>query len=290
MKHYVFTGFLTSLFLLVALLTSCEKPLLSETSEDQTSQGNLNVNVLQIEQTPFASLTRTALADVCTRLSFAVYSADGTRVKQVNQTSEHTSFGQASFSLEEGNYKVVVVAHSSDGNPTMTNAAKIQFSNALGFTDTFLGTSDVTIGDEAVDVDISLNRIVALCRFVVTDDYPENLSKIHFYYTGGSGTFDASTGFGSVNSKQSVWCENLTASQKQFDLYTFLHDTEGSIHLQVTAYDDADNIINEREYDVPLQQNKITWFSGSYFTGGSSSNTFTVTVNADWAGEVHLNF
>ena len=106
------------------VLCACEKALVSEekTSEDN---GNLRVSVFEIEKTPFTSLTRgEAVADICTHLNFAVYTPDGTRVKQVNQTSDAANFGTASFQLEEGDYLLVVVGHSSLKNPTMTNPAK----------------------------------------------------------------------------------------------------------------------------------------------------------------------
>ena len=278
------------LFLLVALpLTSCEKPLLTESSDGQKPDGNLVVSIFQIEQTPFASLTRTAAADVCTRLNYAVYALDGTRVKQVNQKSEDAGFGVASFQLEQGNYQLVVVAHSSNGNPAMTDPTCIKFTNAQGYTDTFLSTSDVTISDEQVGMNVSLDRIVSLCRFVITDNYPADVARMRFYYTGGSGAFDANTGLGCVNSKQSLFFD-VSSGQKQFDLYTFLHDTEGTIHLLATAYDAGNNVLYEREFDVPLVQNKMTWLSGPFFSGTTSSSTFSVVINTDWAGEYHLTF
>lgn len=278
------------LFLLVALpLTSCEKPLLTESSDGQKPDGNLVVSIFQIEQTPFASLTRTAAADVCTRLNYAVYALDGTRVKQVNQKSEDAGFGVASFQLEQGNYQLVVVAHSSNGNPAMTDPTCIKFTNAQGYTDTFLSTSDITISDEQVGMDVSLHRIVSLCRFVITDNYPADVARMRFYYTGGSGAFDANTGLGCVNSKQSLFFD-VSSGQKQFDLYTFLHDTEGTIHLLATAYDAGNNVLYEREFDVPLVQNKMTWLSGPFFSGTTSSSTFSVVINTDWAGEYHLTF
>ena len=276
--------------MLVALpLTSCEKPLLTESSDGQEPDGNLVVSIFQIEQTPFASLTRTAAADVCTRLNYAVYALDGTRVKQVNQKSEDAGFGMASFQLEQGNYQLVVVAHSSNGNPAMTDPTCVKFTNAQGYTDTFLSTSDITISDEQVGMDVSLHRIVSLCRFVITDNYPADVARMRFYYTGGSGAFDANTGFGCVNSKQSLFFD-VSSGQKQFDLYTFLHDTEGTIHLLATAYDAGDNVLYEREFDVPLVQNKMTWLSGPFFSGTTSSSTFSVVINTDWAGEYHLTF
>lgn len=278
------------LFLFVVLpLTSCEKPLITESTDGQEPDGNLVVSVFQIEQTPFESLTRTTAADVCTRLNYAVYALDGTRVKQVNQKSEDGGFGVASFQLEQGNYQLVVVAHSSNGNPAMTDPTCIKFTNAQGYTDTFLSTSDITISDEQVGMDVSLHRIVSLCRFVITDNYPADVARMRFYYTGGSGAFDANTGLGCVNSKQSLFFD-VSSGQKQFDLYTFLHDTEGTIHLLATAYDAGNNVLYEREFDVPLVQNKMTWLSGPFFSGTTSSSTFSVVINTDWAGEYHLTF
>ena len=173
----------------------------------------------------------------------------------------------------------------------MTDPKKVQFSNAQGFTDTFLWSGNITIGDEAKEMSLSLRRIVALCRFVITDDFPADVKTMRFYYTGGSGAFDAATGYGSVNSKQDVKF-TVSATQKQFDLYTFLHDAEGTIKLTVTALDDKDNVLNERSFEVPLYQNQITWFTGAFFDGsGASSSTITdIDINTEWAGEHHLTF
>jgi len=158
--------------------------------------------------------------------------------------------------------------------------------------DTFLSSGDVTIGEEPVEIDVTLDRIVALCRFVVTDDIPSDVRKMQFYYTGGSGAFSAYTGLGSVASKQTVTFDITDGSQKQFDLYTFLHEQSDNIALKVTALDASGNTLYERDFDVPMEQNHITWLSGAFFNGsGSSSTSVTgVTVNTDWAGETHLTF
>lgn len=282
-----------ALFIVFAVF-ACEKGISSDDKKSGESKGNLKVTVYEIEKTPFPSLTRAVepASAVVTRLNFAVYDTDGTRLKQVNQElGKNADFGTTSFQLEEGTYQLVVVGHSSNGNPTMTNPAKIQFTNSTGYTETFLFSEDVTIGPEAVEKKVSLDRIVSLCRVVITDDYPSNVRKMRFYYTGGSGAFNAATGLGSVNSKQTMTFD-VTAGQKQFDLYTFLHDQYGDIALKVTAYDNTDNVLFERDFDVPMEQNHITWLSGAFFGGsGSSSTTITgVTVNTDWAGETHLTF
>lgn len=275
----------------LSVMVSCEKPLMGVESDEP--EGNLKVTVFEMEKTPFGSLTRVAepASAMCKRLNFAIYTLDGTRVKQVNQTSDAEEFGTASFQLEEGDYQVVVVGHSSNGNPTMTDPTCIKFTNAQGYTDTYLWSGVVTIGAEPMDFQVSLDRIVALCRFVITDDFPADVKQMRFYYTGGSGAFDANTGLGCVNSKQDVKF-SVATGQKQFDLYTFLHDVEGTIHLTVTGLDAAGNELYNRQFDVPMQQNYITWLTGAFFNGSGSSSTTIggVTVNTDWAGETHITF
>lgn len=272
----------------VCSLLSCEK--LDFTGDYET--GSLTVKVFQIEQTPFANLTRTEVKNACSRLNFAIYGTDGTRIKQINQLVSESNFGTASFQLEEGTYLMVVVGHSCNGNPTMTDPNKIQFTNSTGYSDTFLYSQTVTIGDEPLELDISLDRIVSLCRFVVTDDFPADVAKMQFYYTGGSGAFNASTGLGSVNSKQTVTF-NVNAEQKQFDLYTFLHDTEGTIDLKVSALDSKDNVLRERTFTVPLTQNQISWLSGPFFdsySAAASSAITSIDVHTDWAAEHHYSY
>ncbi|MBO4215735.1 MAG: FimB/Mfa2 family fimbrial subunit [Bacteroidaceae bacterium] len=231
------------------------------------------------------------VSTVCERLNFVVYDMNGTRVKQVNQTLDAADYGTASFQLPEGDYMVVVVGHSSNGNPTMTNPYKIQFTNTQGFTDTFLCCGDVTIGEEGAELEVSLDRIVSMCQFIITDEIPTEVKKMRFYYTGGSGAFDATTGLGCVNSKQDVKFD-VVAGQNEFDLYTFLHDIDGTIHLTVTALDATGNELYNRTFDVPMEQNQITKHAGAFFNGsGSSSTTISdVMVNADWAGEKLITF
>ena len=275
-------------------LASCEKVAIPESDASEELNGNLRVSVYQIEQTPFAGSTRTteAASVACTRLNFAIYDEDGSRLKQINQQSSADDFGSVAFQLDEGTYQLVVVGHSANGNPTMTDPTKIQFSNATGYTDTFLCYGEVTIGEDPVDYEVSLDRIVALCRFVITDDIPAEVKKLRFYYTGGSGAFNAVTGLGCVASKQDVKFDVTPAGSKQFDLYTFLYDQSDNIALTVTALDANGNELYSRQFDVPMQQNNITWLSGAFFNGsGSSSTTISgVTVNTDWAGETHLTF
>jgi len=220
---------------------------------------------------------------------------EGKRLKQFNQMVGDSDFGTASFDITTGQYQVVAMAHSSNGNPTMTNPLKIQFTNAKGYSDTFLYNTTLTVDDEPQTLGLTLKRIVALCRFIISDAIPERVEKMMFQYKGGSGAFDATTGLGCVNSTQVVTIEVQTGEQNTVcDLYTFLHEQTGVIHLVVMALDDTENVIYEREFDVPMQRNMVTTLSGDFFTGqtpGSTcTTTTTVSIDGLWEGEKLINY
>ena len=264
------------LYCLLFLLVGCESPVITDDEADM--DGNLRVIVPPLAYQEY------------TRLNYAVYTMDGARVGQKNQEKSGAGFGATSFQLEDGDYQLVVVAHSSDGNPAMTNLAKVQFTNAQGFTDTFLGSENVTIGEEPVEVNMKLDRIAALCRFVITDDFPADAAKIRFYYTGGSGAFNVMSRLGSVKSRQEHTYD-LASGQKLFDLYTFLHDVEGAIRLTVTVYDHNGNVMNERTFeDIKLQQGHTNTFSCDFFTGGVASSAISVSINTAWDSEDRRTF
>lgn len=280
--------------LAAALLTSCEKPIVTEQGEIQ-SEGNLKVSVFELEQTPFNAQLRGAVSDLCTHLNFAIYDAGGERLKLVNQMVGDSDFGATSFQLLEGTYQLVAVAHSSSSNPTMTNPQKIQFTPAKGYSDTFLYYTTIVIGKEAQTMNLSLHRIVSLCRFVINDAIPVGITRMEFEYTGGSGHFSAVSGLGVGKPTQKVSYAVVAGQQgTQCDLYTFLHDTAGTIHLTVRAFDAADNKQLEREFDVDLERNMITWLRGRFFndftTIPSQTISPTVTIDGTWGGEIEQEF
>ena len=279
------------LLLAVLIISACEKVDFDTEDVVPAANGNLTVNVSMLDEIPLSFYTRANAANACKRLNFVVYDSNGKRVKQNNQQLGEAGYGTTSFQLPEGGYHLVVLAHSSDGNPTLTNPAKVQFTNAKGFTNTFVYSGFVTIGDQPQQLKADLNCISALCRFIITDDFPSDVKKMRFYYTGGSGTLDANVGFGCVKSKQDLKFD-VTATQKQFDLYTFLHDTEGTIHLTVSALDASGVEIHQREFDVPMTCNRISWVECDYFEESSIPNVrvSTESIAKEWEGEFHLTF
>ena len=289
-----------SLFLMLFLASSCEKAILDESKAEKTEtisstssslpKGNVLLSIEQLEQVPFRMVTKGVADELPTHLCFAIYDMSGTRIKQVKQTLSNTDlgvadlgimadFGHASFSLEKGTYQLVALAHSSTKNPTMTNLSKIQFTNALGYSDTFLYYTVLTVSDAPLSIHLTLDRICALCRFVISDPIPDGVSQIKFQYKGGSGHFSAFTGLGVTNSTQVVTRQVQPGQQHQvFDLYTFLHQEEGVIDLTATALDAAGKELCTWEFSIPMAQNQITWLTGNFF-GNSYPDQWRVIPN-----------
>lgn len=286
---------LLPLISLTALLSACEKGYEAETEVSTTAEeGSTTVsfNIVSISQTDFDGTvyaTRAAdLSEYCTRINLAAFDASGTK-STVNQTSSDSDFGTLTLSLSEGTYDVVILAHSGTGNATISSVDEIKFPNNK-MTDTFLYYTQITV-EGTTSYDISLARVVAMFRLIVTDATPSDVAQMQFYYTGGSSTLDATTGFGCVNSRQTeVRDVDDTAytGQSQYEVYTLPHATDDSLKIVVSALDSLGTTLYERTFtDVPVTVNKITQYTGEFFGASTEqgASTLTLTISDEWSLE-----
>lgn len=281
--------------LLVFFIASCQKVAVDDVDGNEEEQGQkslITFRINQIEQTPFSSSEyssrATSITKLCSHIFLAVYKSDGVRLTTKSQNSSDKDFGKLSVSLAKGTYRIVLLAYNQKDNPTAVDAQKIVFGNNGKMTDTFLWSDEITV-ENNLEKDISMKRAVAMFRLITTDNIPANVTKMKFYYTGGSSTLNAITGIGNANSKQE---ENLTVAETgkpgTFEVYTFPKDDENVLKIEVTALDANGNTVASRTFeDVPISRNKITQYKGEFFTGGGSGNvtiTFTnLTTDDEWS-------
>lgn len=299
-------GLRNSLWLAISLvlIASCEKPLIDDSesgnikeNENEEKVQTITFNANGIEQLSFSdgnelqspsySRGSVSLADVCKRLSFAVFDESGVRVgKTLYTTSTDKNFGQVSVSLSEGTYTFVFIADNGAGNPTITSPKKITFKDNK-VTDTFYYCGDLTIDDgSASEYDVELKRAVAMFRLVVSDATPEDIKQMKFNYTGGSSTFDATTGYGCVNSTQTEYrsvVSDAYEGSSSYDVYTFPHEDGKPLQMKISALagQSATAAVKYmRTIDnVPVEKNVITRYSG-YFYGESpeGGRSFGITI------------
>ncbi len=283
-----------SVFIAVALmLAACEKLNLddyidvdgssassSSAEEEEVENGfkvtlrvaNLDVSAYDGGSTFAAAKTRAASVDeLGNRINIAIYQA-GSRVKTVNQQAATDDFGTVSFYLDdEGDYEILLLLHSCDGNATTTALDGVKFpSNKV--TDTFWFFADSLAVHDAVSLDIDVSRRVAMYRFTIEGEIPSDVAQMKFYYTGGSSTLDGTTGFGCVNSRQTEYRDVVShAAGQTFELFTFPHDETDELKMTVTALDAADNDLHQVVYtNVPVELNMITSHSADFFNEAGS--------------------
>ena len=246
-----------------------------------------------IEMVPFENTTisraSTEMSELCSRLQFAVFK-DGEKKKNISQQAGDAGFGEATISLPEGDYQLVVMGHSCTGTATITDLEKITFPNNK-VTDTFYYYGTFTVGNDSKTVELDLKRAVAMLRFNLTQPLAENIKQLKFLYTGGSSTFSAITGFGSVNSRQTE-IRDVASGQKVFEVYTFPHAQEGKLKVTITALDANGTEIAETVMEeIPVEVNKISVYNGVLFDDSTNSSSPSIKVkgDGDWDGTINVN-
>lgn len=271
------------------MLASCEKVMLDEApTSDNTENCNVVIHATSISQKLMTSrATSSSLSEVATRLTCAFFS-DGEKKKNISQTIADDDFGTVSLNLPKGNYELVVIAHNGAGNCTISSTSKVTFyKNKV--TDTFYYYGTLEVDDEKTEKEITLERPVGMFRLCITDTIPSDAAELTFKYTGGSSTFNPSTGYGSVNSRQTE-TRTMSTVIKNYDFYTFPHSDGKNLSITATVTNSLGDDICERELtEIPIQRNTITTYSGAFFSK-SGNFQLKINVNATWEGENKYDF
>lgn len=274
--------------MLAVAFISCEKVELPSTNNEKPQEDGVSIcfTISNIEQVAFDNgmvNTRAAITDLCSRITFAFFQ-DDEKIKQVSQKASDDGFGNLTVSLPSGSYKFVVLAHNGTDNPTVTSLDKITFGNNGKLADTFYyyGELDAT---ESKDVNLSLKRVVAMVRFIITDAIPADVKKMKFEYTGGSSSLNATTGLGCVKSQQEETFtveEAAHTGQSQYEIYTIPHATDGTLKLTVKALMNDDEEYKKQTFeDVPVTINKITKYTGKFFENTQKPGEIKISLQTD---------
>ena len=272
------------ILLLTLALTACE---VNNAPDDESAMSTAQPGRLTIELVEQDSF---AYSHLC----FAIYDQMGKRLRQTNQTPDDSKFGTASYKLDEGTYGLVILAHSSTRNPAMTNPDQIRFNNGIGYTETFLFYDTLHMTSVGRTLTPALQRVVAMCRFVISDPLPDEVAQLRCDFTGGSGHLSAVSGHGvTAHTQTATFSIDGQTSTPQFDLYTFLPHDADTIALTVTALDKNNKKLLTRDFSVPMQTNVVTWLAGRFFdTESTDSWTIipNVTLSPLWSGEKYITY
>ncbi|MCR4809466.1 MAG: FimB/Mfa2 family fimbrial subunit [Prevotella sp.] len=294
-KHSI----LLSALMLVAMMgmTACEKAVLEEeekTAEEVQTKCNVIIRTSMYNIVPFDTRAVQSVADFSNTLQFILYQ-DGTKVKSVTQKKSEGSYGQIALTLQPGTYQLLVLAHSSTDNPTVSDPTAIHFTNSDGYSDTFCYYGDIEVTLEQNTYDVLLQRATSMVRVTIVDEIPSNVTKIRLYYEGGSGVLNATTGMGGTVKSQQAITYNVVGYTAPLALkaYTFLKNEEGTLNMTVTAYAANDVIVAEKSLtNIPMKHRMVTEYSGYLFSTPQVNvdASFNLTAETEWSVFQQLTF
>lgn len=310
MKKKTYVWLASLLLMLVATLTSCEKFALDDSG---TNSHDANANVIIHASVAKNNSTGTRsgeedeevegkpLEDYCSRLSIAIFDGEE-KVKTLNLTAEKNGYDDIGINLDAGKYRMVAIGHNGSGNCTISSPEKVKFyKNKMTDTFFYYGTFNVIDGEDTDDY-ILLNRAVAQFKVHITDaTIPAEAHSIKFYYTGGSSTLDAVTGYGCVQSRQTESFK-LQEGKRDYSVYTFPREENKGLKMTINILDaDAQSIKEYSKEGVPVKRNNITQTNISIKDhtitdpdqkedDGSGKGNLGFTVNPDWEGEIVVEF
>ena len=310
MKKKTYVWLASLLLMLVATLTSCEKFALDDSG---TNSHDANANVIIHASVAKNNSTGTRsgegdeevegkpLEDYCSRLSIAIFDGEE-KVKTLNLTAEKDGYDDIGINLDAGKYRMVAIGHNGNGNCTISSPEKVKFyKNKMTDTFFYYGTFNVIDGEDTDDY-ILLNRAVAQFKVHITDaTIPAEAHSIKFYYTGGSSTLDAVTGYGCVQSRQTESFK-LQEGKRDYSVYTFPREENKGLKMTINILDaDAQSIKEYSKEGVPVKCSNITQTNISIQghtisepnqkeNDDSGNGGLGFTVNPDWEGEIVVEF
>ena len=325
MKKKTYVWLASLLLMLVATLTSCEKFALDDSgtnSHDANANVIIHASVAENNSTGTRSgeedfedeeegdedgldegdeeIEGKPLEDYCSRLSIAIFDGEE-KVKTLNLKAED-GYEDIGINLDAGKYRMVAIGHNGSGNCTISSPEKVKFyKNKMTDTFFYYGTFNVIDGEDTDDY-ILLKRAVAQFKVHISDaTIPAEAHSIKFYYTGGSSTLDAVTGYGCVQSRQTESFK-LQEGKRDYSVYTFPREENKGLKMTINILDaDAQSIKEYSKEVVPVKRNNITQTNISIKDHTISDpdqkedddpgkGGLGFTVNPDWEGEIVVEF
>ena len=227
-------------------------------------------------------------------MTLAFYSADGSEVSKITQEKGSAeNFGDFSLTLPLGSYTMVVIGRDVlEGDAFSLTSATVAGYTSERVRETFCAKQSVAItSSAAVNLDVTLNRIVAQLTIQSTDGRPEGASKIRTTYSGGGKMFSPSTGLAIEDTGFSLVNTPKTAVGATIGIknFAFLASDEQVMDITLEVLDADDNVLITKEVkDVPLARNKKTTLSGALFT--PTAVALGVRVEEDWLPDETITF
>ena len=230
-------------------------------------------------------------------ITLAFYTANGTEQYKYTQLKDdnttYTTFGNFSCSLPMGSYTMVIVAcHISESSPfELTSLTAASYTGEHAF-ETFLAKETVNINStSAVDISTTLQRIVSKLQIVSTDGKASDVTNIRMIFSGGSKSFNPTTGLATSNTgfTNTVGSSVAIGSPTSSIGYLYLATDEQTMDVTIQTLDQTENVLFSKTVtNVPFKRNRVTILTGAMYTNSGVAGAFLVST--DWLDPLNADF
>ena len=289
----------------VVTLTSCNNTEEVVNLEEQYSVGtvpvhiqvtNFSMSVDDIPGVPTRAEVSPANYNNVKELTLAFYSGSTevtkiTQVKTDNTTYE--TFGDFTCNLPAGSYTMVVVGRGmfSDDAFSLTSPTQAAYTSDY-VSETFCATQSVTVTTtEALDLSVTLNRIVTLLAILSTDARPADAAKIRITSSAGSYSFNPTTGLGTGDPgfAADLTLKSDVGKTIGVGAYAFIASDELTTDITLDVLDTNNQVLFRKSIpNVPLKRNRQTTLSGALFS--PSATTAAFTLETDWIPAITVTY
>lgn len=229
-------------------------------------------------------------------LQLAIYDATGiavVHVKRIKGDGSYTSFSDFTCQLPVGNYTMVTLGYAHyDGDAfTLTSPTEAAYTSERP-RETFTKVQSLRVTNaEAVNLDVTLDRISAKLDLYSTDNRPAGIAKLRTTFAKGGKSFNPTTGLALTDTgfAQTNTPSTAVGSTINVGSMPLLYTDEETMDITIEVLDPSENVLFTKLVpNVPFKRNNITTVSGPIFTTGSSA--FGFKLNTTWGPGYNVTF
>lgn len=226
------------------------------------------------------------VGDVVNRIDMWLFEGDAMAavgqteaVAESHQTKDDDGFGSLSVTLDKDRtYTLYAVGHK-ESTSTSISGGVVSFPDTkklqtLYYTTTFTPSETTTLA-------CLMKRAVGAFRIVFNDEVPEDVKKLSISttQTPTQWSFPQLAGVtpsGNYTVEWTKWSKDKDG-MLYFTVYVLGSDTETHHDFVVTAYGEDSSVLKSRTFtSVPIRNNYMITYRGSFFLDTPFSSTFTV--------------
>ena len=213
------------------------------------------------------------------------------------QTDADDSFGVVAMQLGYGKHRLAFVASRGEGSSVDVKNGRIKWDKVK---DSFWCCEDVdVVRGGAVDMAVTLKRIVGRLRVMMYDVVPSGMKKMRItaeaWYRGvdvrtgeAVGTLETDEGITEVSLVDIPAAYVGTSKRLAVSMWCVGRTEQWTQTVGIAALDSDGGVIGETSCDgMPMVRNRVTQLGGYFLSGGKSGN---VSVDDSWGGVLEYEF